>query len=97
MYSSQNNEAPVFENSHVISYQTETKSTGLAYVVFGWIFFAISLLFIPILFGAAAFFMGLMTFWERSQFHGAVLMGFAFLGTLFGSLLSFVVAGTYFI
>jgi hypothetical protein len=95
MYQTQS-EAATVEVTQVVNSQTQL-SKGTGYMVAGWIFFAISLLFVPILFGAAAFFMGLMTYWEKSEFHGVILMGFAALGTIFGTMLAFMVAGTLFI
>lgn len=73
------------------------KMTGITYVVLGWIFFSISLLFIPILFGALALSMGFFTYSERSKTHGVILMLFAAMGLVLGSLFSFMVAGTMFI
>ena len=106
MYSSQSGSLEV-ENSNICqncgkvtvlySEAPSSKSKGIAYVVFGWLFAAISLLFIPILFGAVALFMGFMTYCERSKVHGVVLMSFAAAGLVLGSLFSIVVAGTMFI
>lgn len=70
---------------------------GIYYVVLGWMFFAISLLFMPILFGGGALVMGFLTYHERSQIHGLILMFFASVGLVIGSLFSFIVAGTMFI
>lgn len=81
------------ENSTI----AQSKKNGLTYAVSGWLFFAISLLFIPILFGAGALFMGYMTFQKRSPLHGVILMFFAATGLILGSLFSFLVAGTNFI
>jgi uncharacterized membrane protein YccC len=75
----------------------QNKKKGLAYVVFGWLFFAMSLLFIPLLFGAGALFMGYQTFHKRSEWHGVILMFFAAVGIILGSLFSFFVSGTNFI
>ncbi|MCL6571080.1 MAG: hypothetical protein K6T88_05275 [Bacillus sp. (in: Bacteria)] len=74
-----------------------TKGTGITYIVLGWLFFAISLLFVPIIFGAGAFLMGILTFNGRSQTHGVILMFFAAVSFILGSLYSFMVAGTMFI
>jgi hypothetical protein len=74
-----------------------TKKKGITYVVLGWMFFAISLLFLPIIFGVGSLFMGIMTFCERSQVHGAILIFFAAAGLILGSLFSFMVSGTLFI
>jgi hypothetical protein len=74
-----------------------SKKTGIAYVILGWFFFAVSLLFIPILFGAVAFCMGFLTYSVRSKTHGVILMFFAAMGLLLGSMFSFIVAGTMFI
>ncbi len=74
-----------------------SKSKGIMYAVLGWLFFAISLLFMPLLFGVGAVFMGVMTFLERNQVHGAILTFFAAIGLVLGSLFSFMVSGTFFI
>jgi uncharacterized membrane protein len=73
------------------------KKSGIVYMVFGWLFAAISLIFLPIVFGAAAFFMGFLTYYGRSKVHGAIIMVFASVGLVLGSLFSFFVAGTMFI
>lgn len=75
---------------------TANKSKGILYTLMGWLFCMISLVFIPILFGALAFSMGLITYFERSKAHGTVLMVFATMGLIIGSLISFMVAGTMF-
>jgi len=94
MYNLQSETGTIASNL-MVNEQPQTKKLSLAVTFLGWISFAISLLFIPILFGAGAFFVGLLTFWDRSQLHGAVLMGFAAVGTILGSLLSFMVSGTF--
>ena len=95
MYQTQS-EGSSMEVNPMVSSQPQVRS-GLGYVVAGWLAVAISFLFIPILFGAVAFFMGLMTYWERNEAHGAILMGCAAVSTIVGSLLSFLVAGTFFL
>lgn len=106
MYSSQNRSLEV-ENANIcqncgkvtVLYPEApaSKTKGIAYVVFGWIFSFISLLFIPILFGALALYMGFMTYCDRSKVHGVILMSFAAVGLVLGSLFSIVVSGTMFI
>ena len=73
-----------------------TKKLNILFAALGWLFAAISLLFLPIIFGAAAFFLGLLTYYERNKVHGAFLMTFATIGLVLGSLFSFFVAGTMF-
>lgn len=73
------------------------KKSGLSFVVFGWLFLAVSLIFMPILFGVAALAMGFMVFHERSELHGIVLMMLALASTVIGTLFSFIVSGTMFI
>ncbi|MEH7417931.1 hypothetical protein V7266_21900 [Neobacillus drentensis] len=73
------------------------KKQGLIFLILGWLFFVISLVFIPILFGAASFLMGFFTFHDRSKAHGVVLMMFASVGLILGSLFSFMVSGTLFL
>ncbi|MEH7081866.1 hypothetical protein V7139_03900 [Neobacillus drentensis] len=84
-----------------VTFKSDVSSTsnkkGLTYVILGWLFFAISLVFMPLLFGVGAVFMGIMTFCERSQFHGAILTFFAATGLILGTLFSFMVSGTFFI
>lgn len=73
------------------------KKQGIIYPILGWTFFVLSLIFIPILFGAASFLMGFFTFHDRSKAHGAVLMMFASIGLILGSLFSIMVSGTMFL
>jgi len=84
-----------------VTFQPDVSPTsnkkGLTFVILGWVFFAISLIFMPLLFGVGAVFMGIMTFCERSQVHGAILTFFAAIGLILGTLFSFMVSGTFFI
>lgn len=64
---------------------------GTAYVVLGWIFFALSFVIIPILFGAGAFIMGFLVYRTRSHTHGVVLMVMAVAGAILGMLIGVVV------
>lgn len=73
------------------------KKKGLFYTIFGWIFVVISLVFMPIIFGAVALCMGIMTFFERSHVHGAILTVCAVSGLIIGTLFNFFVTGTMFI
>jgi RsiW-degrading membrane proteinase PrsW (M82 family) len=75
----------------------QSQKRGTGYVVFGWVFALISLLLLPIFFGAMALYMGYKTFHVRSPLHGIVIMFFAGMGIILGSLYSFVVTGTAFI
>jgi hypothetical protein len=74
-----------------------SKKSGLIYAVLGWLFSMVSIVFVPILFGALALAMGYFTYTERSKTHGTVLMVFAAAGLILGSLISFMVAGTMFL
>jgi hypothetical protein len=76
---------------------SSSRQNGITYVILGWLFFAISLVFLPLVFGMASVFMGIMTFCERSQVHGAILTFFAAVGLILGTLFSFMVSGTIFI
>jgi hypothetical protein len=73
--------------------QPVPNSSGTVYVVLGWIFFGISLLFIPILFGAGAFIMGYLVRKSGQETHGTILMILAIAGAIFGTLLGMAVAG----
>lgn len=83
----------VYESTN---YDRTNSKWSLAYAIFGWIFAFASFVFLPILFGLAAYILGFFTFTERSPLHGAAIMTVAALGTLVGSLFSFMVAGTMF-
>ncbi|MFL6557618.1 MAG: hypothetical protein ACJ8MO_16065 [Bacillus sp. (in: firmicutes)] len=76
---------------------SSSKKKGITYVILGWMFFAVSLIFMPLLFGSLAVFMGIMTFCDRSQVHGAILTFFAAAGLIVGTIFSFMVSGTLFI
>jgi hypothetical protein len=65
---------------------------GTVYVALGWVFFGLSFLIIPILFGAGAFIMGFLTYRVRSQTHGVILMVMAVVGTVIGIAIGFIVA-----
>jgi hypothetical protein len=70
------------------------ESTGITFVIVGWISFVISIIFMPLLFGATALGMGFMVFNLRNQLHGAVLMFFGAASMVLGTLFSVIVAGT---
>jgi hypothetical protein len=75
----------------------KVKKEALPYMIMGWIFTAISFLFIPLLFGAVALCMGLITYFDRSKAHGVLLMSCAAVGIIIGSVISIMVSGTVFI
>lgn len=68
----------------------ERKKTGHIYVIIGWISMVISLLFIPILFGAIAVIMGYL-YRSYNQKHGTVLMIAGVAGTVLGVLIGMLV------
>lgn len=70
---------------------------GFIFPIIGWMCFIVSLLFIPILFGGVALFMGIMTFFDRSPVHGVILMFFSASGLVLGTLFNVFVTGTMFI
>lgn len=84
-------------NMTLVQEISQSKKSGIVYAALGWVFFAVSLLFIPLLFGTAALAMGFMTYHERNVVHGVILMFCAAVSTVLGSLFSFIVAGTMFI
>lgn len=96
------------ENQHietVIQNQTQKPiesgrdlNNGTVYVALGWVFFGLSFLIIPILFGAGAFIMGFLTYRVRSQTHGVILMVMAVVGTVLGIIIGIIVASaSYFL
>lgn len=76
--------------SHANSQIENPKKQGTVYIVIGWVSFAISLLFIPLIFGAVAFIMGFLTYKTRSEIQGVVLMVCSIVGTIFGMLLGMI-------
>lgn len=74
----------------------QNQQQGTVYIVLGWIFFATSLLLVPILFGAGTFIMGFLTYRVRSQVHGVILMVFAVVGALLGSIIGYIVGSMYY-
>jgi hypothetical protein len=73
------------------------KKQGLIYALLGWLFAAVSIVFVPIIFGVLALTMGFLTYAERSKTHGVILMSFSAMGLILGSFISFMVAGTMFL
>lgn len=60
------------------------------YLILGWVFCAISLAFVPILFGAGAFIMGYLTRKQPGRdLHGMIIMVFAIACTVLGMLIGF--------
>jgi len=51
-----------------------SESDGKLYPILGWVFVVLTLIVLPIIFGPAAFVMGVLTFRKRSKVHGIVLM-----------------------
>ncbi|WP_040208839.1 hypothetical protein [Neobacillus jeddahensis] len=82
--------------SHLME-ETTHKMKGIGYPIAGWIFFTISLLILPIVFGMAALVLGFFTYHDRGKVHGMILMFFAAMGLILGSLFSYMVSGTLFI
>ena len=74
--------------------ETTGEKKGVMYVLFGWLFVALSVVFLPLVFGAAALYLGAMVFFDRSRTHGAILMASAMFATMLGLLHSIFVAGT---
>lgn len=63
------------------------------YLTLGWVFFGISILLFPVLFGAASFVMGYLTRKQPGkETHGFILMVAAVAGAIFGMLIG---AATY--
>ncbi|MCT2537909.1 hypothetical protein NC661_20185 [Aquibacillus koreensis] len=65
---------------------SKASSKGIVFVVLGWLFFIISLLILPVLFGAIVFMMGLAVYQQRNQMHGVVLMALAVMVIILGFL-----------
>lgn len=59
---------------------THPINPGAVYVVLGWVFFALSLFVLPVLFGGG----GYLTYKVRSEVHGVILMVFATVGAILG-------------
>ncbi|RDU37109.1 hypothetical protein DRW41_10525 [Neobacillus piezotolerans] len=68
---------------------------GLMYVVMGWIFAALAVVYLPIIFGGMALYIGANTFFDYNRTHGAILMACAMFATIIGLLFSTLVAGTF--
>ncbi|MFF2449623.1 zinc-ribbon domain-containing protein [Neobacillus sp. NPDC058068] len=69
------------------------RKAGTAYIVLGWIFFAISLLFIPVLFGAGTVIMGYLVRKNNSETHGTIMMILGVAGGILGVILGMAAAG----
>ncbi len=64
-----------------------SEGEGKIFVVLGWVFIVLSLFALPIIFGPAAFVMGVLTFKKRSKTHGIILMVVSVLGLIIGMIL----------
>ena len=61
------------------------------YITLGWVFFAISFLLIPLLFGAGAFIMGWLTRKNGKETHGVILMVLSVVGAILGMIIGMIV------
>ncbi|QMV43270.1 zinc-ribbon domain-containing protein [Cohnella cholangitidis] len=82
---------PPYGEQQVTPKGQRNPKSGTVYVALGWVFFGLSFLFIPILFGGGSFIMGFMVHKVRNQTHGVILMVMAVVGALLGSLIGFIV------
>lgn len=75
----------------------EQQKQSNLYIILGWVFCALSLFIVPLLFGAGGFIMGFLTYRTRSQTHGVIIMVFAVaftvLGMIIGAAVGFASAG----
>lgn len=69
-----------------------SNSNGTVFKVLGWVFFGISLLFIPILFGAGSFIMGYLLRKNHHDTHGTILMVMGIAGAILGALIGMAMA-----
>ncbi|WP_078556007.1 zinc ribbon domain-containing protein [Bacillus alkalicellulosilyticus] len=77
-------------NRNVESQGQEEKGSGGIFVVLGWIFFSISLLFFPIIFGPAASIMGVLAR-KKEKTQGTVLIVMGIVGMIVGMILGILV------
>ncbi|HEY2419862.1 MAG TPA: zinc-ribbon domain-containing protein [Neobacillus sp.] len=84
--------AAALENSSQIQSQVQARQSGTTYVVLGWVFFAMSLLFVPVLFGAGTVIMGYLVRKNRNITHGTVMMILGVAGAILGTLLGAAIA-----
>lgn len=71
--------------------ERDRKKSGIVFIVLGWVFFGLSFIFIPILFGAGAFIMGFLTYRSKRQTHGVIMMVMAVVGAVLGMLIGMAV------
>lgn len=81
-----------FNDQTITHVQSSPNNNGTVFVILGWVFFAISLIFIPILFGAGAFIMGYLVRKNSNETHGTILMVMAIAGAVLGMLIGIAVS-----
>lgn len=70
---------------------------GTVYIILGWIFFALSLFFIPILFGAGTVIMGYLVKKSGRDTHGIVMMVLGVAGAILGMIIGAVIGAAAFL
>lgn len=72
--------------------QIQHPSHAVLYITLGWIFTGLSLLIIPILFGAGGFIMGALLYkLEKRHAHGIILMALSVACAILGMLIGFMI------
>ncbi|MBU5271784.1 hypothetical protein ACN9VA_06085 [Staphylococcus caprae] len=72
--------------------QQQNERSTLVFIILGWVFSVISLLFLPIVFGIAGIVFGALTISRGKKVHGIIIIVaaivFALLGTVLGALIA---------
>ncbi|MFW3529331.1 hypothetical protein ACN9U4_00515 [Staphylococcus caprae] len=72
--------------------QQQNERSTLLFIILGWVFSVISLLFLPIVFGIAGIVFGALTISRGKKVHGIIIIVaaivFALLGTVLGALIA---------
>lgn len=73
--------------------QGQNHQDGTVYIVLGWILFGMSLLFVPILFGAGSVIMGYLVKKRGRETHGTIMMILGVAGGILGCIIGAAVGG----
>lgn len=72
--------------------QQNPQQQSILFIILGWICCGLSLLLVPILFGAGTFIFGFLVRKQPGrETHGFIMMVFAFVGAILGFLIGFIV------
>ena len=72
--------------------EQQKDNNALVFIILGWVFFALSLIVLPIIFGPAGIVFGALTISKGKKTHGIIIIVAAIVFTILGFTLGYIIA-----